>query len=167
MEEKKKAAKFLLEVVTQVFAFATLGVTLSGWLMENLGINEAARIADGTGIFRAGANGMPYESLFQLFGLSVVLGVLLLIFISDMFLTKIMLLWRYAIFLALAIIAISAFAIVFTWFPVNLWQGFAAMLGMFVVASTCSMVPALIKTRREDKQLEKSLSDYKSKRDKS
>ena len=159
MSKRKKIEKYLFETIAVTFAMATFGAAMGGFLMDTFGSGVTVY----GGFFAYGLGGLYYERIFQLFGLSVVLGVLLLIFISDLVLEKVMLLWRYVIFLPLAIVAISAFVIMFRWFPIDVWQWWALLIAVFVTSSLGSMIPMFVKVRREDKQYEKALSDYKKK----
>jgi len=163
ISKAKQIRKFLSEVITSVFACAVLGATISGWVISSFADTELPTYS---GFFSLYMGGMSYGSIIQLFGLSVVLGILLLIFISDIFLEKILLLRRYMFFLISALIAISLFVLVFGWFPPDAWQGWVAVWGSFAVFSCVSMIPAFIKARREDREYEKALSDYKAKRGK-
>ena len=164
MEEKNSvrdsARKYLLETITMVFATSLLGAAASGWIMSNFITDDLMWIG---GFFIIGAYGISYASIFQLFGLSVTLSILLLIFVSDIFLSKYMLVWRYMIFMGLALVSISLFVVVFRWFPPGTWQGWASLLGAFTLFSSMSMIPTFLKIKREDKEYEKALSDYKAK----
>jgi len=167
MEDKNAIRKYLLEAITSVFTFAMLGASVAGWLLDNFLPQEF--IGDTRGYFEGsffglGFGGLHFEGIFQLFGLSVVLAILLLIFMSDIFLSKYMLMWRYLFFLGAALVSISAFVVVFGWFPPDVWQGWGVMLATFVVFSSISMIPTFIKVKREDKQYEKALSDYRAKK---
>ena len=164
MEKKKAIRKYLLETITSVFTFAMLGASIAGWLLDNFLPQEFLRDSrayfEGS-FFGLGLGGLHFEGIFQLFGLSVVLAILLLIFMSDIFLSKYMLMWRYLFFLGSALISISAFVVIFAWFPPDNWQGWGVMLATFIVFSSLSMIPTFIKVKREDKEYEKALSDYK------
>ena len=162
MDEKNGVRKYLTDTITMVFATSLLGASASGLIMNNFVREDLLWIGSG-GFFVIGAEGISYASIFQLFGMSVTLSVLLLIFVSDFFLSKYMLVWRYMIFMGLALIAISLFVVVFRWFPPGVWQGWASLLGAFTVFSSVSMIPTFIKIKREDKEYEKALSEYKSK----
>ena len=167
MEEKNTIRKYLLETITSVFTFALLGVAVAGWLLDNFMPQEFIHNTESSFVgsfFVVGMGGLHYEGIFQLLGLSVVLAILLLIFMSDRFLSKYMLLWRYLFFLGSALISISMFVLVFGWFPPNVWQGWGVLLATFIVFSSISMIPTFVKIRREDKQYEKALSDYKMKK---
>jgi len=163
MEEKKNILKFLMENITTIFTYGLLAATASGWLLGSLSPDHISAMFATEGFFLTGLGGLSYESLLQFFGLSVVIGTLLLIFVSDFFLSKYMLVWRYLIFLVAAVMAISLFVLIFRWFPPGVWHGWAALLVGFVVSSSVSMIPTFIKIKREDKEYEKALSNYKAK----
>ena len=164
MEEKNAAGKFLKEMIPSIFTYALLGAAAAGWIFDRFVPREYLRYAEGT-FFSIGTGGLQFEGIFQIFGLSVVLGVLLLIFMSEIFLSKYMLVWRYLFFLTSALVAISVFVVIFRWFPPNVWQGWVMLLATFAIFSSVSMIPNFIKIKREDKEYEKALSDYKQKKD--
>jgi len=158
MDEKGSIIKYLFETITKVFALSLFGLGMSGWILSNF---EWVPWQD-SGISVIGSEGISYEVFFQFFALSVVLGVLTLIFLSDFFLSKYMLVWRYMIFLGSALVTLSLFVVLFSWFPA-IWQGWVSLLGLFTAFSAISMIPTFIKLKREDKEYEKALSEYKSK----
>jgi len=164
IEKGTAARKFLQETIPQIFAYGMIGSALSGWILETFLI-DAQHVwwADG-GFFLVGFGGLTFDSIFQFFGLSVALGVLLLVFVSDIFLTKFMKLWRFLIFLTCALVLLSLFVIIFGWLPTGVWQSWAALFITFILFASVSIIPEIIRTRRQDKQLEKALSDYKSKK---
>jgi len=162
MEEKNSVRKYLFETIAMVFATSLLGAAVAGFIMKNFVAEDLLWVGTG-GFFVIGTDAISYASIFQLFGLSVTLSILLLIFVSDIFLSKYMLVWRYMIFLGLALVSISLFVVVFNWFPPGVWQGWASLLGAFTLFSSTSMIPTFLKIKREDKEYEKALSDYKSK----
>ena len=145
MEEKGKALKYLLDTIAKIFALSLLGLGVSGFVIRNLDLLPG----QDSGISVIGADGISYEVFFQFFALSVVLGILTLIFLSDFFLVKYMLVWRYMIFLGTALATLSIFVIVFSWFP-DIWQGWVSLLGLFVAFSAMSMVPTFINLKRKD-----------------
>ena len=161
MKDKKGSLKYLFEHITIVFTLSLLGLAISGWILRSF-FGEMLSQADGVIDVVIGAGGLRYEIIFQFFGLSVVIGILLLIFLSDLFLAKYMLVWRYVIFLGLASIVLSLFAVIFQWFP-DIWQGVVMLLGLFILFSAISMMPTFIKIKRENRKYEEALLKYKSK----
>ena len=162
MERRKGIRKFLIEIITQTFSYALLGAVVAGVIIDRMSNYNLVRFVD-DGFFFVGMGGLTYSSILQMFGLSVALGVLLLIFVSDFYLTKYMLLWRYMFFLGAASITISLFVLIFGWFRNSAWQGWLTLIGSFALFSSVAMIPTFIKTKREDKEYEKALSDYKLK----
>ena len=163
MEENKSLFKAMLKTffanTAASFALAIIGLALSGWLLDALGAGEFLD----SGIFALGSDGIAFNRVFEFLGLSIVLSLLLLIFVTDYVLTKYMLVWRYMIFLGCALLSICTFALIFRWFPTNYWQGWVSVLISFTIFSIASMIPTFVKIKKENIEYEKALNEFKMK----
>jgi|GEM_PF-899715 len=169
MDENNSKFNWFMLACTQMFAYAVIGATIFSIILGRFYSNPTSQDTDAVTLlsdsFFVSENviALPSSSILQLLGLSIVICFMLLIFVSDFYLKKHMLIWRFSIFLFLALIVISLFSLVFRWFPPNSAIGWISMLGSFTIASCTSIIPTLIKIRREDAALEKAFSAYKEK----
>ena len=165
MDEKKKIGKLLFENVAATFGPSILTFSFVGWLIGQSFTDflfDADLIFCTLGISVFGREGLAYYSIAQIFALSVILGTLSTIFVSDTVFKKVMLLWRYVIFIFLSLVVLCVFVIIFQWFPLEMWEAWVTMAILFVVLGTIGTTPMIIKTKLEDKRYEKLLSNYKS-----
>jgi len=169
MERKDSFIKEYFATIAQTFTGTILGSSLGGWLTARVDASIDGGIFPEewgeplTGFFFVGG-GLAFSTIAQLFILAVVIAFLVTVFYSDRFFKKSMLLWRYAIMMALCVVVLCACVFIFGWFPTNVWQAWVSMIVVFVVAFSTCLIPMIVKTRKEDKKLEKQLSEYKSKR---
>ena len=162
MEEKQSFLKEYFATVAFTFTGTALGVSLSGWAVGRIFPDEWNNDLSQSFLMMDG--GLSFATIAQLFAMSLLIAVWAVVFYSDRFLKKTMLLWRYAITVLLCIATLSVFALVFGWFPAGVWQAWAAMVAAFLLSFTLSVIPMIVKTKKEDKRLEQQLLEYKSKR---
>ena len=154
MEDKKNLFRLLFKHTTETFAVSIIALTICGLIMGD-------NVPD-VGMFLVGQTALEFQSIIQVFAWSCIMGVLITLFISDIFFTKIMLLWRYAVLFFLGTASVVAFAFVFEWIPRNLWSAWIVFLAGFGLFFGVSLLSAYAKTKREDEKLEQLLLDYKS-----
>ncbi|MCL2226009.1 MAG: hypothetical protein FWB97_00035 [Oscillospiraceae bacterium] len=158
MEEKKRIVNLIYQNTITSFALSILAISATGWMLGDSQIEFG-------GIFRLGSAGLSFQSIAQIFALSLALGVLNTLLTSDLLFRKVMLLWRMVSLLFLGVVSCIIFAIVFRWFPLNMWEAWAAFLGFFVGGFGLGSLGMIAKTKIEDKRYNKALSNHKLKRE--
>ncbi|MCL1878126.1 MAG: hypothetical protein FWF80_04645 [Defluviitaleaceae bacterium] len=153
MNEKKSFFKSFYQNLASCFTSSIMGITLARMAFSEM-MND--------GLFRLN-EGLPFEGILQFFLWSCILSGLTVVLTEDIWFGKVMLLWRLAVLMLLAVAVSVGFAIVFRWFPTDLWYAWAAFMGFFTVGFGSGLVVAVIKTKRTDRRYNKLLSDYKSK----
>ena len=155
MYEKKKVLRILCENIGVTFVFTILMASIAGWIFSNYAV-------DFEGPFILGKHGLAYHGIAQFFLFAIVMGVLLTVFTSDIYLKKVMLLWRCVIMLFIALAVLLLFVIIFRWIPFGIWKAWAGLVISFVVFFTAGVTPFIIKTKLDNRRYEKLLSEYKS-----
>ena len=154
MAEKKSVYKIFYQNLASCFASSIMGITLAGMAFTN---SETMN----DGLLRLG-EGLPFEGILQFFLWSCILSGLTVVLAEDIWFSKVMLLWRLAVLILLAVAVSALFAIVFRWFPLDSWETWATFLGFFTVCFGGGLTVAVVKTRIEDRRYNKLLSEYKS-----
>jgi len=159
MDENRSMGKLFIHNILATFVPSILVFSLVGWVLSQ--ISGEAAFNDIQTIY--GRDGLTYHSIAQIFALSVILGALNTVFLSEIFLKKIMLLWRYVMFIFISLVVLYIFAVVFKWLPTDLWIAWVMMPVCFVVFFLLSSAPFIIATRLKDRRYEKLFSEYKTK----
>ncbi len=110
------------------------------------------------------SQGIPFTSLFQLMGLSIVIGIVNTIFDLSNTLKKIRLIYQIIIRIFFIIIIIVIFVSIFDWFPfydIHAWAGFFISFGL---CFGISMLLSLYFTHKKDQEYEQLLEKYKERR---
>ena len=154
MEEKKSIFSLLWHQITTTFALSIIVISITGWALGDAQMEHA-------GLFRLGSAGLAFQSIAQVFALSIVFSVIVTLLSGDIFFKRIMLLWRVVLTLFLCMVTGVAFALIFSWIPAGMWEAWAAFLGSFILSFLIAFFAAWIKTKLEDRRYEKQLSDYK------
>ena len=156
MDEKKSAFKLFYLNLSSTFISSVMAIVLAGMLFVD---SENVQ----GGLFRLG-EGLAYEGVIQIFIWSCVISGLTVVLVSDIWFGKIMLLWRAALLMFLAVVVSVGFAIVFRWFPLDAWEAWTTFLVFFIIGFGGGLAVAVAKTKIEDRRFNKLLSEYKSKR---
>jgi DNA integrity scanning protein DisA with diadenylate cyclase activity len=82
---------------------------------------------------------------------------------SEFFAKRLMLLWRMALMFLLSFIASVLFSVLFRWFPLGDIQAWLSFIISLSVCFALGIFFVVLKTRLEDKNYNKLLSDYKAK----
>jgi len=160
MNEKKGIGRLFLFYSVMAFAPSILVMALSGWIISRVADDSFYKLTE---FSLLGSDGMSYQSIAQIFLLSLIFGALLTIFMSEIFFKKVMLLWRYMIFIFLSSVTLCLFAIIFQWFRIDMREAYLTMALLFIVFFTIGIIPVIIRTKLNDKRYKKLLSEYKSK----
>ena len=154
MDEKKSITKEFLQLVTTVFTYAVLAMSILGWL-----IGDTAQ--EITTVFIIGNEGLSHQTIFALILFSAINSGLALL-ISRVF-KNLMLLWQLIITMFVCLVTTGVLLISFRWLPLDSWTSWVefavGFVGLFIIASAI----LIIKTKLEDRRYEKLLSEYKVK----
>jgi len=156
MDEKKSIVSIFSQNWMTTFVPAILAMTFAGlFFVDSTQEHE--------GLFRL-SEGLAFEGIIQIFIWSCIISVLITVLTSDIWFSKIMLLWRAVVLMFLVIVVTIGFVIAFRWFPLNYWEAWAAFLGLFALGFGGGLVAMVAKTKIKDRRYNKLLSEYKSKR---
>ena len=156
MGENKSAFKLFYLNLSSTFISSVMAIVLAGMLFVD---SETVQ----GGLFRLD-EGLAFEGIIQIFLWSCVISGLTVVLASDIWFSKIMLLWRAAVLMFLAVAVSVGFAIVFRWFPLDAWGAWATFLVFFILGFGGGLATAVAKTKMDDRRYNKLLSEYKSKR---
>ena len=153
-EKKKSIPAIIFDHASTTFTLAIIAMTITAWLGgDTIGLN--------TGIFALGGAGLPVQGIVQVFAFSIINGILSTLFLEEILLKKVMLLWRIAILFTLNLAAAIVFVIVFEWFPREEWLAWIGFFGVFTGGFGVGFFGGLIKTKMDDRRYERLLRKYK------
>jgi len=161
MNEELKEASFFTQILRYtgtIFTFTVIAITVAGMVLLRFepGLRETSSL------FALAPLGLAYSTILQTLMGSVILAVISTFLFSERFFYKMRFLLRTIIFLLLALIVFSLFAIVFKWFPVNDPMGW---LNFFMSTFVCFLISiglTLVKHKLEGKKYNKLLESYKA-----
>jgi len=159
--ELKESSFFtlLLRYTGTFFTFTVLAISLSGMIFLR---SDDPSLRETSSLFALAPQGLTYNTILQILLCSFILAAIAAFLFSEHFLYKTRFLLRTTIFLLMALIVFSLFAIVFKWFPVNEPMNW---LKFFISAFVCfflSIGLALVKRKLEGKKYNKLLESYKA-----
>lgn len=108
-------------------------------------------------IYSMGKAGLSTATMMQFFGVSICITGFRFLFFTDRIIRQMSITLRTVCMLLSVICLIALCALVFEWFPVNMWQAWA---GFFVTFSLCfvgSMAITRLKEQTEDRKMEEAL----------
>jgi len=155
MGKKKEIAIMFGVTFLLTFSVAIITMSIVGWLLSD--------VSDAWEVSLLAVEGLSYESIAQLFLFALIFSVLSTLLLGDIFLQKILLLWRLVILYVLTAMLCAIFALVFTWFPLDMASAWLSYLGLFTLGFGLGILGLIIKTMRVDIKYKKLLSDYKTK----
>lgn len=104
---------------------------------------------------------IAYSTLFQVFSLSLIVGMINVVFDSPKFMKKTLLLYKIICRLVIVVLITVLYIYLFDWFPftnVTAWIGFAVTFGIcFGFAFSLS----LYTTRKKNQEYQELLNNYK------
>jgi len=158
MDEKKSASKIFIGHLSTTFIASVLAITFTGmWLVDTT--------REHGGLFRL-SEGLAFEGILQIFVWSCIISGLVTALTSDIWFSKIMLLWRVVALMILAVAVSVGFAIMFRWLPLDAsWEAWATFLVFFIAGFGGGLVAMIAKTKIEDRRFNKLLSEYKAKKE--
>lgn len=155
----KEEKSLLVEFVSQVlltFAAAMIAISIVGWFVGDV---EKGSV----GLYSLGADGLSYKAMLQIFIVSLTTGGLRILLLSDLFLKKMMLLWKLVLMFVMSFLAATVCAVIFQWFPTENWQAWISYIISITVCIVLGVLAMVIKIKLEDRKYDKLLSAYKEK----
>ncbi|MBR3464745.1 MAG: DUF3021 family protein [Clostridiales bacterium] len=149
--------KNIFDYIKQLFT--SFGIVVLLFIAINIIIgNEASSVSS---LFALGAKGLSTATLLQLLFLVLIITVAQNIFLSDLVIKNMALVVRNILFFATIMAAITVFAVVFGWFPLN---NVAAWIGFIVSFAFCSVISSVImrlEENAENKKMQDALNRLK------
>ena len=143
MERRKNIFDFLAQVLT-IFGFVVLVLNLFCLIF-----GESAK--DYSTIFALVAVMAEY------FALSVLVAAARFLFFTDRVIRRMAIWLRTVCMLGTVLLSITAFILLFDWFPVDQWQPWAMFLLCFALSFLGSLLVMTLKERMENRQLAAAL----------
>ena len=119
MEEKKNIFDYIRQL------FAIYGVMVLIFVLFNLIVGDEAKSI--STLFTLGSQGLLSSTLLQLLLMAAIITAAQNIFLTDILIKDLALIIRNILFFVIILIAITAFVIIFGWFPIDnaaAWIGF-------------------------------------------
>ena len=149
MDEKRTVFNYIGQM------FSIYGVMIVIFIVINIFIgNEAGSVST---LFSLGSAGLSTATLLELFLLVLIVTAAQNIFLTDILIKSMALIVRNILFFATILIAITAFAAVFGWFPLD---NVAAWIGFIVSFTLCAAVSAFLmrlEENAENKKMQEAL----------
>jgi len=163
MDEEKNETSFLtmlLRAFATTFSWAILAMCVVGML--NVRYSPATRYVPA--FFDFDGAGIPFASILQIAGFSLVMAFFVVLLFSERFFPKMRYFWR-TLFLCLAtLLTCSVFVLIFGWFPadnIRSWLGFVpATISCFAL----SFALLRLKHKLEGRKYDRLLANYKARR---
>lgn len=155
MENRKTIFDYLGQVMI-VFGFSTVVLNLFCLL-----IGEDAQSI--SAIYSLGKEGISVTTSLQFLGVSVCITGFRFVFFTDGFIRQMSVVMRTVCMFVSIILLIAVCAVLFDWFPVDMWQPWAAFLLTFAACSAASLFLMALKEKAENRKMEEALNKIKGK----
>jgi uncharacterized membrane protein YeiB len=163
MDSKKKKAPhitgFLREFAT-IFTLTTLTFSLTGKILTS----TETEILIFTTIHTLDGTGLPYSTIMQLTGFSLIMAAMSRFLFSEYSKIRMPYKWRTFLFLLATFFATLIFSIIFKWFPVNDIRSWFLFIPAFLGSYAIAIGVSLLLMKLEDKKYNKLLEEYKNKK---
>ena len=116
---------------------------------------------DVSSIYSMGKEGLSTATMMQFFGVSVCITGLRFLFFTDRIIRQMSITMRTVCMLVSIIVLIMVCALVFEWFPVDMWQPWAGFLVTFALCFAGSMYVTRMKEKTENRKMEEALQRLK------
>ncbi|MCL2322211.1 MAG: hypothetical protein FWC47_08925 [Oscillospiraceae bacterium] len=154
MDENKSLITIFFNQVFLTFGLAIIAISIVGWSVGD--------VTKGTvSLLSLGCEGLSYKSLLQVFIFSFFEGIITLIFNPNLFIKKMMLLWRIVLVFAASLVLAIVCSILFHWFPTGNFLAWIGFIASTTVGFMIGLIYALIKIRLENKKYNELLTNYK------
>lgn len=155
MEEKKTIFDYLTQIMA-VFGFTILVTNLCCLAVGNY----AKEIST---VFALGDRGVPVSTALEFLGLSALITGLRALFFTDIWIKKMAIWARTVCLLLVSVLVIAAFAALFRWFPVDMWQPWAAFFVCFGISFAGSCLVMTAKEKAENRKMQAALEHLNQK----
>jgi len=161
MNEDLKKVSFFTHILRNTGGFFTiilLTMSIAGMIFTRFepGLQETSSL------FALAPQGLTYNAILQILGSSVLLAVISAFLFSEHFFYKMRFLLRTVIFLFMALIIFSLFAVIFKWFsvhdPMDWFKFFISTFVCFFI----SVGLTLVKLKLDGNKYRKLLESYKA-----
>ena len=153
MEERKAIYDYAGQVFI-IFGFSIVALNLLC-----IFVGEYAR--DLSSIYSMGKEGLSTATMMQFFGVSVCIAGLRFLFFTDRIIRQMSIFMRAVCMLLSVIGLVVLCAIIFGWFPVDMWQSWAGFLISFGLCFAGSMFIMRLKEKDENRKMEEALRRLK------
>ena len=153
MEERKSVFDYIRQL------FTIFGVMVLIFVIFNLIVGDEAKSI--STLFTLGSQGLLSATLLQLLLMALIITVAQNIFLTDILIKNLALIVRNILFFVTIMIAITAFVIIFGWFPID---NAAAWIGFFISFAVCTGVSAWLmhlEEKAENKKMQEALNRLK------
>lgn len=153
MEDRKTIFNYIGQM------FSIYGVMIVIFVVINLIIGDNAGSV--STLFSLGKTGLSTATLLELLLLTLIVTAAQSIFLTDVVIKNMALIVRNVLFFATILVAITVFASVFGWFPLN---DPAAWIGFIVSFAVCAAVSAFLmrfEENAENKKMQEALNRLK------
>ncbi len=155
MEEKKTLFDYLSQIMV-VFGFSMLILNIFCLVFGSSAKNYSA-------MFELGNRGIPIKIAFEFLGLSVLITGIRFLFFTDICIRKMPVWARTICMLALVVIVIAVFIVLFDWFPIHMWQPWVMFFICFGISFAGSYFVMRIKEATENRKMKEALERLKEK----
>lgn len=153
MEERKTIFDYLGNVmITFGFSIAVMSVLC-------LLVGEEAR--DVSTIYSLGNTGLSVTVMMQFLGTSVCITGFRALFFTDHVIRGLSITMRMVGMLSSVVALIALCAVLFGWFPVGMWQAWAAFFLTFALCFAGSLAVTYLKEKAENRKMEEALGRIK------
>ena len=153
MEEKKNIFDYIRQL------FTIYGVMVLMFIVFNLIIGDEAKSV--STLFALGSQGLLSATLLQLLLMALIITVAQNIFLTDILIKNLALIVRNILFFATIMIAITAFVIIFGWFPIDNAAAWAGFIISFAVCTGVSALLMRIEENAENRKMQEALNRLK------
>lgn len=147
----------LTDYLTQTFM--VYGITVAMLNIFCLQIGHKAQAL--SSIFALGAQGIPVSACLEFLPAIAIVVALKYVFMTDWLIANMPLAARVAALLACVFAVVTAFVLLFGWFPADNMVAWALFLLCFSVSCAASTAASVISQRRQNRELSEALSRLK------
>lgn len=153
MEDRKTIFDYA-EQVFIIFGFSIAALNLFCIL-----VGESAQGV--SAIYSMGKDGLSTTTMMQFFGVSICITGFRFLFFTDRIIRQMSITLRTVCLLLSVICLITLCALVFEWFPVNMWQAWTGFFVTFALCFVGSMTITRLKEQTENRKMEEALRRLK------
>ena len=154
MEEKKNIFKFSDRL------FTTFGIMIILFIVPKLLFGT---IGEGySTLFDYGNKALSIATIFQLFGLSLIITVARTLFFSDTLFKAMPMIVRMVVFFAVITLFVILFVVFFRWFPIDDLKAWIGFIVSFILSTCAAVIIAKIRENSENDKMNKALEKYRS-----